>query len=184
MNNFTLKGDRNYLRGIDIYTYFIKTNFKNIKIQFLKKIYYQPKLINYTKKNTKKICCIIEFNNKKKKYKLCLINSKKKFSQRILTEDKILIKNFKLYKNSITCDFKSEIPTINILSFMFKLYHNKKIKNSKWQLTKLKLLNKLSEKPLKKYSIKIKRKTLNKFTIMSINQNNKLIGEVEHIATE
>lgn len=184
MNNFRLKGNRDYLRGIDIYTYFIKTNFKNIKIQFLKKINYQPKLINYTKKNSKKICCIIEFNNRGNKYKLYLINSKKKFSQRILDRDKFMMKNFKLYKNSISCDFKSNLPTINILSFMFKLYHNKKIKNSKWQLTKLKLLNKLSDKPIKKYSIKLKRKTLNKFTIMTINQNNKLIGEVEHIAAE
>ena len=67
---------------------------------------------------------------------------------------------------------------------MFKHYHNKKIKKSNWQITKLKLMNKLSDKTMKTYSIKMKRQSLKRFTVMNIYQKNKLIGEVEHVAVE
>ena len=67
---------------------------------------------------------------------------------------------------------------------MFKHYHNKIIKKSNWQITKLKLLKKLSDLEMKKYSIKIKRQSLKRFTVMSIYQKIILIGEVEHVAVE
>ena len=111
MNKFRFKGNRDYIRGIDIYTYFIKNKFRNIKINYFKKIKSQPKLVKITKKNMNLLCCSIEFSINRKKFKLNLINSKKKITDRLFEEERFdSIKNkFTLTKNSISCNFKSDL---------------------------------------------------------------------------
>ena len=183
-----LKGKRDYIRGIDIYNHFIQKNFKDINIQFIKKLKYQPKLVNFTNLNKKKICCIIEYTNNKKKIKLYLVNSRKKLIRKKndITEnnEKKIFKNLKLKSNSISCNFSSNKKTIDILSLMFKFYHNQKIKSAKWHLTKLKLNSKLSDERFKNLNVKIRSKILDKFTIMTIMKNSKVIGKVYHASTD
>ena len=79
MKTLKFKGNRKYLHGTDLYNFFIKKNFKDIKIQFKKKIRFQPKINIF--KNNKKLKnenCLIQYNNNGKLNKLILTKSKKK----------------------------------------------------------------------------------------------------------
>ena len=95
-----------------------------------------------------------------------------------------MYKHFKLYKKSASCNFKSNSTSIDVLIALNKFYNNKRIKLTKWYFTKLKLTKALDENILKKYTIKIKKNILNKFTITSIYKNKKKVGEIEYISND
>ena len=183
MNHLKLLRGRNYLRGSDIYSHYIKKNFKDIKIEFKKKIKNQPDQIDFTvEKKPKNFSCIIEYKKNKKKFKLYLTNSKKKIDEQYDYDDKEIYKYFKIYKNSASCNFKSNLSSIDVLVALNKFYNNKKIKFTTWYFVRLKLTKALDNNILKKYTIKIKNKILDKFTVMSVYKDKKKIGEIEYLA--
>lgn len=179
MKSFKLKGNRNYLRGADIYRYFIKKNFKDIKIEFKKRIKYIPILTNYSKvKNKNRISSIVEFKKNSKISRICLIDSKKKITEKESYSENIIYKYFKLNKNGASCNFKTKFSAIDVVVALNKIFHNKKIKQNEWYLAKLELKQALSDNPLKKYTLKLKSNTLNKLTTIHLFENKKKIGKI------
>lgn len=183
MKKFKFKSNRKYLHGTDIYNYFIKKKFKDIKIVFKKKIIYQPKIINCTKEiNLEDKLCTIEYNHQKKNFFFALVNSKKKINQSYEYNEIEMYNFFKLYNKKASCNFKSKFSSIETLVALNKFYHNKKIKLKNWYFSGLKLYSSLDENIYKKYTINLKKNILNKFTITNIYKNNKKIGEINFIA--
>jgi hypothetical protein len=179
---FKLKSNRNYLHGTDIYNYFIKNKFRNIKITFKKKIKKQPYIFNiFKEKITNKDLCILEYNYYKRKYLIGLRETKKKILSTYDYNENEFYKYFKLRKNGASCNFKSKFKSIEVLVALNKFYHNEKIRNTNWYFSKLKLNEPFDENRLKKFNIKIKKNIVNKFTIMNIYKNKKKIGEIDFI---
>ena len=185
MKKFKFKSNRKYLHGTDIYNYFIKKKFKDIKIVFKKKLTTQPKIINSKNLlNIKNKPCTIEYYHNKKKTYIFLVNSKKKINQSYKYDETKMYKFFKLTKNKASCNFKSRFSSIETLVSLNKYYHNEKIKLRNWYFSRLKLSNSLDENIYKKFTINIKKNILDKFTITNIYKNNKKIGEIEFIAND
>jgi len=185
MKTLKFKGNRKYLHGTDLYNFFIKKNFKDIKIQFKKKIRFQPKINIF--KNNKKLKnenCLIQYNNNGKLTKLILTESKKKIKKKYDYDETGMYKNFKLFKQSAICNFKTHFSTIDVLVALNKLYNNERVRKTKWYFVKLKLIKALDENFKKKFKIKIKKNISNKFTIMNIFKNKKKIGEIEYISND
>ena len=185
MKNFKFKGNQKYLRGSDIYNFFIKKNFKDIKLEFKEKIRFQPKINLIKNKNKlKNKKCIIQYNNNGKFVKLILTESRRKITKKYDYDEKLMHKHFKLFKQSASCNFKTSFTSIDVLVALNKFYNNANVKKARWYFVKLKLTKALDEKFLKKFTIKIKKNILNKFTIMNIFKGYKKVGEIEYIAND
>jgi len=183
MKNFKFKSDRKYLHGTDIYDYFIKKNFKDIKIIFKKKITHQPYIIkSHDEKNLKNKLCSIEYSHNGVFFSINLKNSKKKISKSYKYDESKMYKYFKLSGTLASCNFKSNFTSIETLISLNKYYHNEKIELKDWYLSKLKLSKSLDDNIFKKYTLKIKKNILNKFTITDIYKNSKKLGQIEFIS--
>lgn len=180
--NFKFKGDRKYLHSTDIYKFFIGKKYKNIKITFKEKIHFQPKILKYDyQKNNEKTCCIIEYELNNKKQILELAESKKKIKDSYAYKETNFHKNFQLFKKSAKCNFVSNFEGIEVIVALNTFYHNKIIKKTNWYLSRIKLTNALDQNQLKKYTIKLKKNILNKFTTVDLYQDKKRIGEIKYL---
>ena len=133
-------------------------------------------------KSNHKVVGIIEYTIKKKREKIYLVNTKKNIINKYDYDEKKLYRYFKLNKKSANCNFKSNLSSIDILITLNKYFHINEIKLSSWKVVKLKFIKALDEKKLKKFVIKIKKNTFNKYTVMNIFKNKKKIGEIENIS--
>ena len=187
--NFLFRGDRKYIQGADIYIfieYLIKKKtFSNLDLSFKGFLTTQPIIkINNIKSKTPNfsnnyiVSCIIE--EKKNKTIINFKNSKKIISNSFSYDENIFYKYFSLSKNSIaSCKMKTSFRDIEILVALTKFWHKKKVnKSGKWIFNRIKLIKNFENKYIKNIKIKNVSNKFNKYTVSSIFQNNKLIGEI------
>ena len=183
MIDFLFKGSRKYIHVTDIYNNLVLgKNYDKLSITFKKKLLHQPKIIFKNSphiKLSKKPNCIINIGRKNINKKILLIDTKKKIKSNYYYDESLFYKYFKLKKKMSECNFQTSMSSIEVLVSLTKYFHIKKIKNCDWFFVKLKLVNKLKEKNMKKFSIFLKKNYLDEFTISDIYQNNKYVGEIE-----
>ena len=74
---------------------------------------------------------------------------------------------------------KTSFRDIEILVALTKFWHKKKVnKSGKWIFNRIKLIKNFENKYIKNIKIKNVSNKFNKYTVSSIFQNNKLIGEI------
>jgi len=187
--NFLFRGDRKYIQGADIYIFIEnlikKKTFSNLDLSFKGFLTTQPiiKINNIKSKspnfsNNYIVSCIIE--EKKNKTIINFKNSKKIISTSFSYDENIFYKYFSLSKNSIaSCKMKTSFRDIEILVALTKFWHKKKVnKSGKWIFNRIKLIKNFENKYIKNIKIKNVSNKFNKYTVSSIFQNNKLIGEI------
>ena len=187
--NFLFRGDRKYIQGADIYIFIEnlikKKTFSNLDLSFKGFLTTQPIIkINNIKSKTPNfsnnyiVSCIIE--EKKNKTIINFKNSKKIISNSFSYDENIFYKYFSLSKNSIaSCKMKTSFRDIEILVALTKFWHKKKVnKSGKWIFNRIKLIKNFENKKIKNIKIKNVSNKFNKYTVSSIFQNNKLIGEI------
>jgi hypothetical protein len=187
--NFLFRGDRKYIQGADIYIFIEnlikKKTFSNLDLSFKGFLTTQPIIkINNIKSKTPNfsnnyiVSCIIE--EKKNKTIINFKNSKKIISNSFSYDENIFYKYFSLSKNSIaSCKMKTSFRDIEILVALTKFWHKKKVnKSGKWIFNRIKLIKNFENKYIKNIKIKNVSNKFNKYTVSSIFQNNKLIGEI------
>lgn len=187
--NFLFRGDRKYIQGADIYIFIEnlikKKTFSNLDLSFKGFLTTQPIIkINNIKSKTPNfsnnyiVSCIIE--EKKNKTIINFKNSKKIISTSFSYDENIFYKYFSLSKNSIaSCKMKTSFRDIEILVALTKFWHKKKVnKSGKWIFNRIKLIKNFENKYIKNIKIKNVSNKFNKYTVSSIFQNNKLIGEI------
>ena len=187
--NFLFRGDRKYIQGADVYIFIenlIKKNsFTNLDLSFKSFLTTQPLIkikknlpINSNYLNYGAVNCTIK--NKKVKTIITFNNSKKKILNSYSYDEKLFYKYFLLKKNSIAfCKLKTSYRDIEVLVSLTKYWHLKKINNSgKWIFNRIKLIKHFKNDYTKNIKIKNVLNKFNKYTVSSIFQDNKFIGEI------
>lgn len=184
MSNFQFKGNRNYLHVTDIYNSLIKKKkLKNIKISFKKMIKNQPKIIKSNQRNyVKSANCLVEYVSDKKIQRVVLKDTKKKIVSRYSYDEKLLYPYFKIKKTTASCNLSTELTSFEVLVALNKFFNISNVNSIRWYFSRLNIVTQFDEKLLKKFSIKLKRNILNKFTTVIISQNKKKIGEMDFVA--
>lgn len=179
MSKFLFKGSRKYIHVTDIYNYFLyEVNYKELTINFKKKIVSEPKIIFNKKKDIKSANCIISANINKKKKTILIFNSKKKIISKYNYDESLFFNYFSSTKKRGMCNFETSMSSIEVLVSLTKYFHISRIANTNWVFSKLNLLKKLKEKSNKNFLIVLNKNYINKFTELDIFQDSIFIGKI------
>jgi len=188
---FSFKGNRKYIHGTDIFIFLEKIidgKLKLLDLKILKKITKEPLIsikrsynIKYKIDNSLKALCKI--NDKKNKY-VFFSESKKKIKKSYSFNEKKLIKNFIIKKNSASCIIETSLHSIEILVALTKYWHQKQVKSGNWLFVRLKLY-KIFKKTKKKFIKIININNINNnYTISEIFDNKEKIGKIYFVLND